>query len=137
MKATKPYTNVLHHIPVAYETLPDLLCSADLHILFQKNDVIDTVMPSKLLGMMASAKPSLVTGNSASEIAQVFKISKGGYFYDSNAFDKVIHTIEKLCNNRSENISIGKNARRYIIKHYASEKVLHHFESKIQEVIHR
>ncbi|CAA6825994.1 MAG: Glycosyl transferase, group 1, partial [uncultured Sulfurovum sp.] len=60
VEQTKTMKNITHTMPVEYATLPDLLCSANLHILFQKNDVVDTVMPSKLLGMMASAVPSVV-----------------------------------------------------------------------------
>ena len=39
--------NIWFYNPVAYSELSDLLCSADLHILFQKVNVIDTVMPVK------------------------------------------------------------------------------------------
>jgi colanic acid biosynthesis glycosyl transferase WcaI len=132
---TKHMENIKHHMPVEYETLLDLLCSADLHILFQKNDVIDTVMPSKLLGMMASAIPSVVTGNLQSEVARVFEKSKGGYFFDSNNFDGVVQAIEKLFKDKELSREMGKDARSYIIEHFASEKVLHDFEQKVQKVI--
>jgi len=134
-KKTEHLENIVHHTPVAYETLPDLLCSADLHILFQKNDVIDTVMPSKLLGMMASAIPSVVTGNQKSEVAKVFERSKGGFFFDSDNFDGVVQAVEKLFEDKSLSKEMGKNARAYIIEHFASEKVLHDFGQKIREVI--
>jgi len=132
---TAPLANVIHHMPVTYETLSDLLCSADLHILFQKNDVIDTVMPSKLLGMMASAIPSVVTGNLKSEVAKVFEKSKGGFFFDSDNFNGVVQAIEKLSKDKELSKKMGKNARVYIIEYFASEKVLHDFEQKVQKVI--
>ena len=59
--------NIWFYNPVAYSELSDLLCSADLHILFQKVNLIDTVMPSKILAMMASKRPSLITGSLKSE----------------------------------------------------------------------
>lgn len=136
LQKTHTFTNIRHYMPVEYATLPNLLCSADLHILFQKNDVIDTVMPSKLLGMMASAKPSLLTGNIRSEVAKVFEVSHGGYFYDSNSFKQVVTTIKELSIDKTERIRIGKNARHYITEHYSAEKVLGKFKEKIKEVIH-
>ena len=136
VEQTKVYTNIKHHMPVEYATLPDLLCSADLHILFQKNDVIDTVMPSKLLGMMASAVPSVVTGSLASEVAKVFDISKGGYFYDSLCFTEVVNAIEELSSHNELSNTMGKNARSHIIEHFSASKVLANFESKVTEMIH-
>ena len=133
--ATKTYNNITHHMPVAYETLPDLLCSADLHILFQKNDVIDTVMPSKLLGMMASQKPSLVTGSIESEVAKVFNKSHGGYFYDSQCFIEVTNAIKELSSDQNKSNQMGINARTYIVEQFSASKVLNNFQHKVQEII--
>jgi len=137
VKETKKYKNISHHMPVAYETLPNLLCSANLHILFQQNSVVDTVMPSKLLGMMASSVPSVVTGSLASEVAKVFDKSKGGYFYDSNEFDFVVNSIEELLQNHDMASIMGANARKYIIENFSSKKVLENFEEKVQRVIYQ
>jgi colanic acid biosynthesis glycosyl transferase WcaI len=135
VEQTKTYTNVRHHLPVEYATLPDLLCSADLHILFQKNDVIDTVMPSKLLGMMASAVPSIVTGSLESEVAKVFQVSKGGYFYDSECLDDVISAIKELSSNQDISKEMGSSARTYIVEHFSASKVLANLETKVDEII--
>ena len=135
VEETRSYTNISHYMPVEYSELPDLLCSADLHILFQKNDVIDTVMPSKLLGMMASAVPSVVTGNVESEVAKVFDKSNGGYFFDSEAFEDVVHSIRRLAEDDTKAKEMGDNARKYIVDEFASTKVLHAFEKKISEIV--
>ncbi len=135
VKQTAAFKNVKHHMPVKYATLPDLLCSADLHILFQKNDVVDTVMPSKLLGMMASQKASLVTGSIDSEVAKVFDKSKGGYFYDSKCFNEVVDAITELSSDQTKAKEMGVNARSYIVEHFSASKVLANFEEKVLEVI--
>jgi len=135
VEQTKEYKNITHYDPIEYSKLPDLLCSADLHILFQKNDVIDTVMPSKLLGMMASATPSLVTGNLKSEVAKTFRTSQGGYFFDS--FDKksCVNIIYNLKANKLLSKNTGFNARKYIIENFSSDIVLKNFEEKIKEIL--
>ncbi len=129
--------NVNYYPPVPYEELPDLLCSADLHILFQKSDVVDTVMPSKLLGMMASAKPSLVTGNNKSEVAKILKDSKGGEFFESSDLKLIISFIEKLKKDVNLVDFYGKNARQYIVEHFSKDKVLKNLENKINEIINK
>lgn len=132
---TAKFSNVIHHMPVEYATLPDLLCSADLHILFQKNDVVDTVMPSKLLGMMASAVPSVVTGSLESEVAKVFEVSNGGYFFDSDAFEKVVNSITELTKMNELSVKMGYNARKYIVDNFSSKKVLKNFQEKVDEIL--
>jgi len=135
VEQTKNIKNVKHFMPVEYATLPDLLCSADLHILFQKNDVIDTVMPSKLLGMMASAKPSLVTGNVESEVAKVFDKSKGGYFFDSIAFGDVVEAIHSMIYDKIASEKMGSGARAYIIQHFSATEVLKSFAHQVEKIL--
>lgn len=128
----KQFKFVKHYNLVPYEDLSSLLQSADLHILFQKNDVIDTVMPSKLLGMMASAKPSIVTGNAKSEVATVYNESKGGYYFSHNSVPQIIDCIKSLKNNMQLSKELGDNAKNYVVQQYSQEKVL---DSFIEELI--
>ncbi len=127
LQSIKDFSFVKHFNLVPYNELPLLLSSADLHILFQKKNVIDTVMPSKLLGMMASAKPSIVTGNIKSEVATVYNNSKGGYYFNDNSIVKIIDCIKLLKNNPSLCEELGQNAKNYVIQNYSQDKVLDAF----------
>lgn len=53
------------------ERLPELLAMADIHLLPQRSDAADLVMPSKLTGMLASARPVLATARLGTELAEV------------------------------------------------------------------
>ncbi|BBB33408.1 colanic acid biosynthesis glycosyl transferase WcaI [Thermotomaculum hydrothermale] len=129
------YSNVKYYPPVPYEELPDLLCSADLHLLFQKDSVVDTVMPSKLLGMMASARPSLVTGNKNSEVAKILNESQGGAFFSPQDFDEILNFVEKMKNDKSLRTQYGLNARKYIIENFSKTKVLNGLKEKINSIL--
>ena len=129
----KDYSFIKHFNLVPYEELPSLLSSADVHILFQKNEVVDTVMPSKLLGMMASAKPSIVTGNRDSEVATVYKDSKGGFYFSDNSVDNIVDCILKLKNDSSLCRKLGKNSERYVVKHYSKEHILDRFIEELEK----
>lgn len=133
----KVYNNVHYFPPVDYSELSSLLCSADLHVLFQKQDVIDSVMPSKLLGMMASAKPSLIVGNPKSEVKKIVKESEGGYYIANNDLDKCISIVENLITNPDQSEQLGLNARKYITTKFSREMVLASFEAKLIEIMNK
>ena len=95
------FSHVHYHPPVSYKELSCLLQSVDLHILFQKTTVVETNMPSKILAMMASGKPSLVIGNERSEVKQIFEKSNGGLFFKAYS-EELIKELEKLTQNTSK-----------------------------------
>lgn len=53
------------------ERLGELLAMADIHLLPQRADVADLVMPSKLTGMLASGRPVVATAHVDTELAKV------------------------------------------------------------------
>lgn len=129
----KNYAFIKHFNLVPYEELPSLLSSADVHVLFQKNEVVDTVMPSKLLGMMASAKPSIVTGNRNSEVATVYKDSKGGFYFSDNSVDDIVNCILKLKNDSNLCRELGQNSEKYVVKHYSKVHILDRFIEELEK----
>ena len=121
--------------PIPYSDLNDLLCSADLHFLFQKTDVLDTVMPSKILGMMASGKPSIITGNKHSEVAKIFNENEiDGYFY-SDEVDPILNFIRIQKYNKTALLPYNENAKNYVLESFSEEKTLEKFEEKIKILI--
>jgi colanic acid biosynthesis glycosyl transferase WcaI len=121
--------------PIPYSDLNDLLCSADLHFLFQKTDVLDTVMPSKILGMMASGKPSIITGNKNSEVSKIFNENNiDGYFY-SDDIEPILNFIKNKKMNKENNSTDNENAKEYVFEKFSEEKILENFEKEIQKVL--
>ena len=127
------FDNVSYYEPVPFEELSDLLCSADVHVLFQKPDVIDTVMPSKVLGMMASAKPSIIIGNEASEVKTIFERSNGGFYYTEYS-ETIIKELEALVNDAGQIQTIGSRARSFVIENFSREKILSKMIKQLHEL---
>ena len=119
--------------PIPYEELNNLLCSANVHFLFQKTKVVDTIMPSKILGMMASEKPSIITVNEASEVGRIMEKSEGGSYFYKNSVLEVFLEIEKLSNNTDLCETTGINARKFILTNFSEEKILNDLYSKIEK----
>jgi len=130
--ATHPGISI--YPPVPYEELSDLLCSADVHFLFQKGEVLDTVMPSKILGMMASAKPSIITGHPKSEVNQVIQDSKGGYYVVDSQVRSVLNRLEQLRTQPEMATKMGAGARSYVVQDFSKEPILQRFVQKLGEL---
>jgi len=130
-----PFKNVTVREPVPFSELNDLLCSADLHVLFQKKEVVDTVMPSKILGMMASSVPSLVTGNLESEVARVLHDSQGDGFFEAGKLQESARFIKSLVDSPEKVSSMGGAARRYILGNFSADKVLPAFRKKLNQLL--
>ena len=129
----KSFHNVSYYPPVPFEELSDLLCSADVHILFQKPEVIDTVMPSKVLGMMASGKPSIIIGNSKSEVKSIFDASGAGLYFSEYSL-ALVDALEDLTINKDNLQKQGEKARQYGIENFSKQKILSNMLKQLREI---
>lgn len=131
LKRDMQLQNVHFYDPVPFNELSDLLCSTNAHFLFQKMDVLDTVMPSKLLGMMASAKPSIVLGHVDSEVRRVMEEASAGHYMVNPDVSKAVEQVEFWRLNPEKTLSMGVHARSYALSTYGKESIL---EKWIQEL---
>ena len=92
-------------------------------------------MPSKLLGMLGSAKPCIITGNSNSEVARTFRENTIGFFFDNDDPRNIISAIEKIKNNNSFANELGVKASQYVKEKFLEEKILNAFENKLRTEI--
>lgn len=116
---------------VPFSELRSLLVSADIHILFQKTEILDTVMPSKVLGMMASERPSIVTGHPEAEVGTVLKDSQGGYYIAENNVQLVLDHLYKLKIDQKFAKAMGKQARKYVLNKYEKSAILEGFRNEL------
>lgn len=104
------------------ERFNTLLSMASVHLLPQKSDVADLVMPSKLTGMMASGRPIVATAAADTSVAEAVKgcgivVPPG----DVEQFCAAILTLESnlpLCENA------GTNARQWAENNLDQKKIL-------------
>lgn len=135
LKDTTHQENIHFYNPVPFEELSDLLCSADAHFLFQKTEVLDTVMPSKLLGMMASKKPSLVLGNAKSEVKQVMELANAGCYMSTANVEQAVSQLEQWRQDLELTEQIGKDARTYVTSHFARKPILDSWVNELQQLL--
>ena len=130
----KGLSNIRFFNLVPYSELPQLLCSFDGHILFQKKEVIDSVMPSKLIAMMLSGKPSFLYGNPLSESKLVVEESRGGIFYSGNSVKELSEMAIDLLADDKKRESMGNAAKRYAQLHFSDKNILRDFEYNLKHL---
>ena len=108
----------------------DLLGLADVHLLPQRADAAEMVMPSKLTGMLASGRPVVGMADAGTELAEVVQscgvVVQHG---DVPAFTQAIRHLAELPQLRAE---LGRVARAYADQNLAASAVLGRLEADMQ-----
>ena len=126
--------NNIYWLPLqSLEQLNDLLNMADIHLLPQKVDAADLVLPSKLTGMLASGKPVLATAIEGTQISKV--LEETGIVVPPENTDLFVEAILKLALDEEQRLVLGKKAREYAVEHLGHDAVLRRFEEDLKEVI--
>jgi colanic acid biosynthesis glycosyl transferase WcaI len=111
------------------DRLNELLNSADIHLLPQVPEVADSVLPSKVLGMLASGRPIVATVGAQSEIARL--IEKSGLLVPPGDSAALSDAIRELAADVSQRSRMGAEARRIAAASLHSEVILRDFETEL------
>jgi colanic acid biosynthesis glycosyl transferase WcaI len=115
------------------ERLNDLLGLADIHLLPQREDAADLVMPSKLTGILASGRPVIATAARGTELAQVVggKAPCGEIVPPENAA-ALAAAIQGLLADPARRAAMGTTGRAYAVRELDRDNVLRRFELDLQ-----
>jgi colanic acid biosynthesis glycosyl transferase WcaI len=111
------------------ERLNDLLNLADIHLLPQKADAADLVMPSKLTGMLASGRPVVATSRPGTQLAHA--VASRGIVVEPGDASAFANAVESLADNFERRQKLGRNAREYALSELQKELVLSRFEQEL------
>ena len=133
MAATQGLTNVRHLALQPTECLNDWLNAADIHLLPQKAAAADLVLPSKLLGILASGRPVVASSPEGSELAGLAQqagacVPPG----DAGAFAAAIRNLVASPDRRAE---AGRRARLLVEDRFGMEAVLSRFEQQLRDLV--
>ena len=114
--------------------LNDFLNLADLHVLPQKKNEINSFMPSKVLGIKATGRPLLCMANKNSSVYHEIYDNDLGYVLDENNYDRLSDKIKEIRHCKLKNEK-AKKARKYVIEHYQYENIMKKLKSKIDDIL--
>lgn len=115
------------------ENLNDLLGAADIHLLPQRADAADLVMPSKLTGMLASGKPVVATAGDNTELGQV--VAKCGIVVTPGDAAAIASALTRLAADPESRRIFGAQARLIAENELSQNGVLQAFEARLTELI--
>lgn len=113
------------------EKLNDWLDFADIHLLPQKKGAADLVLPSKLLGIMASGRPVIASSPVDSELGQI--ADHVGIKIDSGNCQQLIQAILTLIENPRLATKLGGNGRKVAVDNYDINKAMHPLVAMLTE----
>jgi colanic acid biosynthesis glycosyl transferase WcaI len=112
-----------------FERLNDLLNLADIHLLPQKADAADLVMPSKLTGMLSSGRPVVATSRPDTQLAHTVE-GRGIVVEPGNAL-AFAKAVEQLAEDPGLREKLGTNGRNYALSELEKESVLSRFGQEL------
>ena len=116
----------VHFLPTQPpEKLNTLLNLADIHLLPQRADAADLVMPSKLTGMLASGRAVIATVDPGTEIAEVLR--ECGVITPPGDAQALANRISELLNSPEEMARLGRLARQFALRALDKNAVLEQF----------
>lgn len=112
--------------------LNDLLNLADVHLLPQRADVADLVMPSKLLGMLASGRPVLATADADTQVGRL--VSLCGVLTPPGDHVAFATALLELAGQPVRLESLGAAGRKIAEVKFSQKAVLEKLEQDLTEV---
>ena len=112
------------------ERLNDWLNLAAVHLLPQKAAAADLVLPSKLLGILASGRPVVASSPAGSELGELAE--QAGLRVEPGDGPGFAAAIRRLVGDPQLRQQRGQAARQLVEQHYGQEAVLQQLERELQ-----
>jgi len=116
------------------QMLPYMFSAADVLVVTQQKGIIDICLPSKLLTVMASAKPIVAGVNERSETARAIRDAEAGLVVAPGNAQALAEAILRLRGSSRLRQELGSNGRAYVNAHFEKLKVLEKFEGLLEAV---
>ena len=133
VRATEGFPQVIHLPLQPAESMNDWLNAADIHLLPQKAGAADLVLPSKLLGMLASGRPVVATSTPGSELAEL--ASEAGACTAPGDADAFSDALRQLITDPDQRLMAGKRARKLAEERFGKDAVLKRFEQQLLSLV--
>ncbi|WP_028226573.1 glycosyltransferase WbuB [Paraburkholderia ferrariae] len=111
------------------EELNELLNVADIHVLPQRNDAADLVMPSKLTGMLASGRAVVAMARPGTSLSDV--VAETGIVVPPEDRDALAAAIVELAADPERRAALGAAARRYAQQRLSPEAIFAAFDARL------
>ncbi len=103
--------------------LPEVLASADVHVVLLKKGLGTSSLPSKLYSIFAAGRPVIASIDSGTEVSKVISENRAGITVEPEESKEFISAIEKLIDNPNEREEMGAAGRKWVEKQPTAKMV--------------
>lgn len=112
------------------EHFNDFLNMADIHLVIQKNEASELVMPSKLTTIMAVGGIAIITANEGSSLYELVKQHEMGLLINSGDDAALAAAIDRAVT--TDLSGLARNARNYAATCLSKEEIMTRFEAVLR-----
>ena len=112
-----------------------MLAAADVLLLNQRRDVVDAVVPSKLLHYMAAGRPIIAAVNETSVAAELILDARSGVLVSPEDPAQLADAIRNIRDNPDLRSRLGANGREYAAKNFAQAEIMERWDHLIADVV--
>jgi colanic acid biosynthesis glycosyl transferase WcaI len=112
-----------------------LLATADVCLVTQQRAVADVVFPSKVLTLLAAAKPVVASVAEGSEVARVIKAADAGEVVAPEDPDELAAAVDKLRVDAVRRTRMAESGRSYARRHWDRAMALQYLTIKLERAV--
>lgn len=122
----------INFLPVqSKEKFNEFLNLGDFHLVLQKANAGDLVMPSKLTTILAVGGASIVTCSPGTSLYNVVNKYNLGYIIEPESYKQLAKSIIDVKNNNSQTTEKRENARKYALEYLNIDNVMSTFIGRV------
>jgi colanic acid biosynthesis glycosyl transferase WcaI len=118
------------------EKLPEVLASADISIVMLKHGIGAISLPSKILSIMASGRPIIISVDDESEAWKLIRRADAGIWVPPENPSRLAKAILTLKQDKALRNQLGKNGRIWAEKHHSPQIAAEQFETLLINAMH-
>jgi colanic acid biosynthesis glycosyl transferase WcaI len=117
-----------------FRRLSLVLAAGDIHLVVQRREAADLVMPSKLTNILAAGRPCLATTDEGTALYDVLNEHRCGIITEPGNDKELAEGIVTLANDARMRERLGINAREYAESYLRKDKILAAFEGNLTKL---
>lgn len=112
---------------------PDVLAASDVSLINLRPELRTPVVPSKLLSIMAAARPVVASLPAESDARRIIAESGSGFSVGAGDSQALADAILTLCSDRVLSTEMGRRARAYVEAHFSHEVCIDRMEAILKQ----
>jgi glycosyltransferase involved in cell wall biosynthesis len=112
------------------------ISAGDVGLITLRPSLDGCIVPCKLYGIMAAARPVIFIGNADSDIARILDLAHCGYQVEENDIDGFLEKVDRLSHDPGLTETLGRNGYRYFLENFERRLATTKYYDVLMSVVH-